>query len=155
MPITVKEYYCPLCGNVEKHSTNHTGEIYCNCKKCGNNSLYCKEVNEHADLPFQKAVLHYYAYGFTMSEYNLNDSLPYKELTEKLSGMGYSKFEAYDSLTHAGRELLKNLDGKEIKLYNVGQFDNQIVSNIGRVFYWREFVLPNKQLKIGYWLELK
>lgn len=32
---TVKEYKCTSCGAVEKHGTNHWGEIYPKCRSCG------------------------------------------------------------------------------------------------------------------------
>lgn len=31
---SIKEYKCPRCGAIEKHGTNHWGEIYVSCKSC-------------------------------------------------------------------------------------------------------------------------
>lgn len=30
-----KRYQCTACGHVEEHQTNHYGEIYPRCRKCG------------------------------------------------------------------------------------------------------------------------
>ena len=32
--VSVKEYKCPRCGKIEKHSTNHWGAFYDRCRGC-------------------------------------------------------------------------------------------------------------------------
>lgn len=32
---SVKKYECTACGAVEKHGTNHWGDIYPRCRSCG------------------------------------------------------------------------------------------------------------------------
>jgi len=44
--------------------------------------------------------------------------------------------------------------GLEVTLFNPEQFDNQYVANLGRLHQWHEFVVPNQDIKIGYYLEL-
>jgi hypothetical protein len=149
MPITLKQYYCPTCGNQENHSTNHYGEIYCNCRKCGNSPLYCSEVNSHEGLPFLNATIHFYSFDIGTEE----GARGYSELSRYLNQDLDYKGKKFAVLTQYKEwQAVKSHDGESIKLYNPDQFDNQFVSNIGRVFYWKEAVYPNRDIKDGYYL---
>lgn len=143
--ITVKNYYCPACGNEEKHSTNHFGEIYCSCKKCKNTVLYCKDIETLKPDSECKIIF----YQFNIEEEN--EIKNYKQLKKELTAKGYKMFNAIKE--YSAFETLKQHNKKNIGLYNIGQFDNQIISTIGRVFYWFEAVFPNKKIKSGYYLE--
>lgn len=145
MKITVKTYYCPACGNEEQHSTNHYGEIYCHCKKCGNGVLYCKEVEQ--PKPDGKCQINFYRFNIE----DKTEADQYKNLKKQLTAKGYKVFDTFT--THSAFEAIRQHDGKNIDLFKVKQFDNQIVSSIGRVFYWFEAIWPNKKIKSGYYLE--
>jgi hypothetical protein len=143
--ITVKNYYCPACGNKEKHSTNHFGEIYSSCKKCKNTVLYCKDIEREKPESECKIVF----YKFCLEDTEQKNQ--YKQLKKALTAKGYKMFNALT--THSAFEALRQHNDETIGLYNVKQFDNQIVSTIGRVFYWYEAIWSNKKIKSGYYLE--
>jgi len=148
--ISNKNYYCPTCGNKEIHQTNHFGEIYCHCKNCGNSPLYCSEQDTHKDLPFISATLRYYQYDLN----NVSENKTYHELVKELKQRGYEVFAAIP-YNFKQYKALKEHNDKKIKLYNPCQFDNQYVSDIGRVFKWKEAQYPNPRIKEGYYLDIK
>lgn len=143
--VTWKEYYCPACGNKEKHQTNHYSEIYCMCKSCGNGVLYCSEV----ESPKPEAECRLVKYYHNLEK--PGEESKYREMERYLRGKGYDKFDAV--IRYKELEAYQRHDGETIGLFNVEQFDNQIVSTIGRVFYWFEGIYPNKKIKTGYYLE--
>lgn len=145
--ITIKKYYCPTCGNEEKHSTNHYGEIYSGCKKCKNTVLYCVEPEVKREQPDSQCQIKFYSFNLERN----NEKEGYEQLKKHLKGKGYKKFNSL--ITFSAFEAMKQHNGKAIGLYNIKQFDNQIVSTIGRVFYWYEAVWPNKKIKSGYYLD--
>ncbi len=142
--VTSKEYYCPVCGNSETHSTNHYGEIYCECRVCMNNVLYCSE----GDLgePEGECRVQFYRFNLEYEE----DKEQYKELCKFLKETGYKKFDT--SISHRALEELSKRDGKAINLYRVNAFERQFISDIGRLHEWFEAIFPNKKLKAGYFL---
>lgn len=154
--VTRKEYYCPVCGNKEMHTTNHFQEIYCKCKICGNNPLYYGNPKIHElaykDITYIQAILHYYYYDLNSA----CDYTVYNKLVNFLQKNNkYSVFVSNGSCACSDIRFraLKKHDGKKVTLYNPLQFDNQFVSNVGRVFKWKEAMHPNKRIKEGYYLE--
>jgi hypothetical protein len=143
----MRPYYCPACGNNEDHGTNHIREIYCNCKNCGNSLLYCAFASFENE-PFEEAKMFAYRYSIDKPE----DARNYALLCAKLRNKGYKLFDtiAINSLT---MKAMCEHAGEVIQLYKVDQFDNQFVSNIGRVHYWAEAIYPNRNVKEGYWIE--
>ncbi len=143
--ISTKEYYCPVCSNVQNHSTNHTGEIYCKCKFCGNEVLYC--VSGTLGVPTGRCLIHFYYFNLT----NHSEGLDYIELTKRLESVGYKKWET-SQMSSEAYEFLCKRNGSFIELYNQNQFKEQIVSSVGRVHYWLERTLPNQYIRSGYFL---
>lgn len=146
MKYKLRNYYCPVCEYKEQHKTNHVEEIYCTCKRCGNSILYCEDAPEK--IPEKTCVLKSYFFDLN----NPKESKEYFELVKKLKNEYH--YELFDSVTTAKTlNAIKSHNGETIELYDVNQFKNQIVSNIGRVFYWYEgIVLGVKNKKSGYYL---
>lgn len=142
-----KMYYCPACKHQENHGTNHYGEIYCLCKRCGNSPLYCRDVDEFKDSELKEVTLHCYYYDISKYE----ESIQYRNFEKDMRGLGY---EIFQTASMDGKQFVfKQYHLQKIKLYLPFQWDNQYVSNIGRVFNWREMVYENKSIKEGYFLE--
>jgi len=143
-----RQYQCPVCDNIENHGTNHFGEIYCHCKKCGNSVLYCIEpeaIKEREQRNTNKCVLHYYRFDISDKE----QAAQYKEFCTRLAGLGLTK---WDYISNDRISEMQKFDGKELTIYDKGQFDNQYVSDAGRLFNWKEQIYPNKKIKNGYYL---
>lgn len=150
MKITRKEYRCPTCGNLETHSTNHFGEIYCACKKCGAIVLYCNEPYAIADFEERaqcKVMIHWYLFRIN-DEHQLS---PYMELSKGLRDLKYPRNNGY--VPYSYRTALKEHVGKEITVYNKDTYQNQFISSVGRLHHWQEFPWDNHDLREGYWLE--
>jgi hypothetical protein len=146
--IKQREYYCPLCGNKEMHSTNHIGEIYSNCKVCGNDVLYCKDNEENLQV-IKYAYLEKY-------EYNLEDIIQaklYKLLERELKGIGYKKFPHRPIKYREVEEYEKIGPIPYIEIYE--DLGNQYVTDRGRLHNWLEFTFDNKNIKEGYYLRFK
>ncbi len=142
--ISVKEYYCPLCKNVSRHSTNHYGEIYTPCRICGNSVLYCKEANTGEPHAWGKLMF----YRFNVS--NPSELEMYNNMKLLLKAKGYKKFSV--NMKHIQYEELLKYNGVPIGLYNINQFEDQVVSTIGRIHYWTEMLWDNKSIKSGFYL---
>ncbi len=156
LKIESRPYYCPVCGNKETHSTNHIGEIYTHCKACGNSPLYCElAAEEYTQPPDKTAILHVYKFNLETQRDE------YKALCQRLSEMGYARAEALDPGygRPAGHKFLFAMgawdqhDGETVRIYRPEQFQDQYVSNLGRVHTWYETIYPNAKIKHGYWLE--
>lgn len=148
--ISDKKYQCFACKNIETHSTNHFGEIYCTCKKCGASSMQCIEpeaIAERANRSLIVTKLHKY-------RYDLKDTKQRKEylaLNVELKSKGYKLF---DCISEAKSTYWNHLP-PEIKIEIDFVFDNQWNSSVGRVHDWYESIYTtNKDYKEGYWLEL-
>ena len=148
--VSHKNYYCPVCGNKEKHSTNHFGEIYCNCKKCSNGPLYNADVDVHKGLTYRVATLHYYNLYTEKSA----DRLAYQALCGHLHGQRLKKFTFLETHPLKSIDAHKPYDGKKVKLFQFGQFEGQYVSDIGRLHDWREATFANSHCKRGYYLKI-
>lgn len=149
MPITLKKYQCLVCKNIEMHSTNHFGEIYCKCKNCKNTGLACiePEATEAAkDNPTIATKLHKYRFDISNEE----EKKQYYDLRQSLKNRGYKLFDSISGVSHEYFEMLP----EEIQIDTSYVFDNQWNSSAGRVFDWKEEIYPNKKIKEGYWLEL-
>jgi uncharacterized protein YlbG (UPF0298 family) len=154
MKISYKKYYCPLCGAESKQQTNHFGEIYSGCKKCGNTILYCKEPEALEIMEARKQVKAvFHTYRFEIDE--VTQRLDYEELQKHLKH--YFNYKMFDAITignsHTQLVEQRKWDGKEITIYDPLLFKGQYVSSIGRVHDWFEFIFPNARVKAGYWLE--
>lgn len=144
----VRQYKCPQCGNIEEHGTNHFGEIYCHCKKCKGSPLYCIEPEALAAMNERqqsKVLLTYYRFDISQPE----EHKQYKLLCKELKAKGLVKWDyiGIDRIVE-----MEKFNGKEIIIYDKDQFDNQYVSDAGRLFNWKEQIFPNKKIKNGYYL---
>jgi len=144
MKITRKKYYCPVCKNESDHQTNHNGEIYPRCKKCGAGVLYLK--GQTLGIPEAVKTLIYYCFNIE----NEKEKIQYQELKTKLKGLGYKIFSCIEKSEYM--KYISKYHNTKINLFNIKQFDNQFISDIGRVFYWKEAYYPNKDIKEGYYL---
>ncbi len=147
--ISDKKYQCLVCGNVEIHSTNHFGEIYCNCKKCGNGGLECMEpeaISSRKNNPVIVTKLHKYRFDISQPE----QKKEYIALKAELKAKNYKLHDSISGIKHGYFDLLPC----EIKIDISYVFDNQWNSSAGRVFDWKEEIYPNNKIKQGYWLEL-
>lgn len=138
-------YYCPTCNHQEYHQTNHDGEIYCDCKKCGNCPLYCTEF-DYNSLPHIEATIKFYLFNLEKEE----EKEQYDRLANELKDKRYKKFSTLTTFNAV--EAMKKHDNNSIKLYNPNQFPGQYVSSIGRVHNWQEFIYPNNRVKEGYYI---
>lgn len=142
--VSVKNYVCGLCGEESLHSTNHFGEIYTPCKKCGNGSLFCKG---HEPTGIETKI-NVYRFDTGMPE-QLNE---YKALKAMLKSKGYKLFDCISSKKWNYFNILKEHGAAKISFEYV--FDNQWNTNLGRLFDWYEEIYPNKKIKQGYYLSL-
>jgi len=89
-----------------------------------------------------KTVIHYYYFNLE------NQCKEYDELVEKLNQTHKQlRFRAY------GNKPNKQIGSESIELRTDFLFHNQWNSGTERVFDWREYVFPNKNIKAGHWLE--
>lgn len=147
--ITYKKYQCPVCKNIENHSTNHFGGIYVDCKNCGNNGLQCIEpeaIKAREGNATIKTILHQYLFNTSIAE----EKKQYESLQSELKANGLKLFDCINS---HNREYWDNLPGV-IEIDTSYVFNNQWNSSAGRVFDWYEDIYQNKKIKRGYWLEL-
>src|SRR5688572_7917283 len=147
--ISTKKYQCLACGNVENHPTNHFGEIYCNCNKCGNIGLQCMEpeaINARKYIPIITTYLHKYSFDISKPE----QKAQYNKLKIELKLKGYKLFDCISGVSWDYFNLLPN----EISIETSYVFIDQWNSSVGRVHDWYEVIYPNKNIKRGYWLEL-
>ena len=144
MKITRKTYYCPVCKDESDHQTNHNGEIYPRCKKCGAGVLYLK--GQTLGKPEATKTLKFYRFDIGINQ----EYQEYQELKTKLKGLGYKIFSCIEEFAYM--KAIEKYHNTKINLFNINQFDNQFVSDIGRVFYWKEAYYPNKDIKEGYYL---
>lgn len=153
--LKLRKYFCPWCEHTTETHTNHEGEIYPGCKNCGSGVLYHR-YPMHPDT--KKAKIHTYYLSLIKDE----DEERYQDIISECSMAGYKLWETNsDFLTPSQRRAwIKALrehmleGGLEVTLFNPNQFDNQYVSNLGRLHQWYEFKVPNSDIKIGYYLEI-
>lgn len=146
--IIKKGYFCPVCKTISLHETNHCGEIYCGCKSCGNSPLYCSETDMFKNLPFIEAKFKYYYLNMERD----GDREEMEKIRENLRKVNFQKWTFTPLLPNQMRVYARYHDTM-VKLYNPMQFANQYVSNIGRLFQWKEAIYPNSVIKNGYYLE--
>lgn len=142
--ISVKTYICGLCKDESEHSTNHYGEIYTPCKKCGNGSLFCKG---HEPTGIETGIN---VYRFDISD--KEQAAQYAELKKELEANGLKLFDAISGHKWGYFDKLADAGTAKISLEYV--FDNQWNTNLGRLMDWYEEIYPNKKLKQGYYLTL-
>jgi hypothetical protein len=142
--ISTKTYVCGVCRHESQHETNHEGEIYTYCKNCGNDVLYCKG-NEPTGIETKLTV-----YRFDIG--NEEEAAQYKKLYKKLKGKGYKIFDCISNHKNGFYDNLKKHPTVFVDTNSI--FDNQWVSNLGRLMDWYEDIYPNNRIKQGYYLEL-
>lgn len=144
MKIKTKNYICLVCGNEEKHATNHRGDIYCNCRKCGNGQLSIKGTKPKG---IETEIKHYW---FDISK--PEEAEQWKQLKQARKAAGAKLFEAIGAENFKYWECLRLL--KTVHLETNYVFDNQWNSSAGRLFDFYCGIVPNKKIKRGYYLEL-
>ena len=151
MLITTKRYWCPVCNYVDRISTNHYGEIYSRCKKCGaSQPLQCVEPEANKDRPIITTTLHHYY--FNLEDEGQKDE--YMKLRLKLQ----KTRKLFATLTlepHKTFKKFREYDGKEVHLYSDWVTNNQWASQEGlRIFDWQQAIYPNEKIKEGYYLDI-
>lgn len=150
--VSVKKYKCLVCGNEENHSTNHFGEIYCACRKCKSRGMECVEetaINSRKTLEKVSATIVFF-------EFDVKDPIQkeaYKIVCNHLKEKEYEKFHVLSeySFWSAFQKTVKESNGK-VEITEPNTFKDQFVSNVGRIHNWYERCIPNKSLKIGYYI---
>mgnify|MGYP001394995778 CR=1 FL=1 len=144
--IAYRTYYCGICGTTSEQQTNHTGEIYVACSKCGNDVLYCK--TQKFSKTYENAELVYYSFDISQD----SERAAYEILTRQLQAeYKYEKFTCIMPKQSIYMNYISKIQYRTIKLFEevcAGQF----VSDIGRLHNWYEAVYPNDFIKIGYYL---
>lgn len=153
--ITSKRYQCGTCGDIELIQTNHFGEIHSKCKKCYAGVRRCIEP-EAIELwnSREKGSVKINFYRFNIRDrYERED---YFNLVDKLKEMDLKFFnvlaEPYGRTSTFLGEMKKRYDGKTVEIVDPNQFDNQFISEIGRLHEWYEPIYPNSDIKDGYYL---
>lgn len=146
-----KKYECTTCKTVKLVETSHFGEIYNPCKKCGQHNWFCIEdiaLEHRSQLPQVK--VQFYTYRFDLN--NTHQLVQYKELEEKMSLLKYNKWDFYVDSMKNPFEYWRQYSNKEVTIYKPNTFDNQFISEIGRIHNWAEAIYPNKFIKEGYYI---
>lgn len=161
-----RQYVCLACQNIELYGTNHTGPIYGNCRKCGNNAtLYALGYTPESENR-KIAILRYYRYVIGHSypgkpinndaENEERDRLAYEKMCATLQEHGIIKSQHFQPLFgKEGITAWKRYDNCEVVIYDPKTFDNQYISSVGRLWPWAEAIYPNKYVREGYWLEIE
>lgn len=143
MKIQDRLYYCPVCNTESTHQTNHEGEIYVTCKVCKAGVLYFKggDLGEYIETKI---------HGYRFNIDNPDEREVYLSLKDSLDGR-----KCFDARHEPGATDLKILGQQDIvRLYTRQIFDNQWISNFGRLHDWFEAIYPNKKIKEGYYLDM-
>jgi len=152
--VKARAYECPVCGHKSIKTTNHFGEIYSGCNICGSTVLYCIEPeaieamkNREKDTAY---IFKYYVnLDSTISDYNAEKTKNYKETIEKLE----KRFKKFEVISTGFKTLLDYIDEKEeVVVLDKNTFEDQFISNRGRIHRWKEIVYPNKNIKAGYYV---
>lgn len=151
MPITTKRYQCPVCNYIDNISTNHFGEIYSSCRKCGaTQPLKCIEPEANENRPIVITTLHHYYFHLEDEK----EKIEYHKLVESLIETR-KIFTALIREPYKTFQKFKEYDGKKVHLYSDWVTDNQWSSEEGlRIFDWEEAIYPNKRIKEGYYLDI-
>lgn len=147
--ISVKKYICPLCKSVEEHSTNHFREIYCTCKTCGRSCLYFEGEKFEGRNKSVFNLVYYY-----LNLENEHDAEEYYQIEGLCKQhLGYKKWKNhfYTFKKIKQMDMFKSYGGF-VNVYDKDTFDNQYISDIGRIFDWEEMVYPNRRIKEGYYI---
>lgn len=145
MKISKKKYICLACNNITEHETNHEGEIYCQCKKCGNLGLHPQSKLHLFEESEDFAIFHFYRFNIDEEKHK------YLELCNFLSSLNYKNFNTLYNFELTN--LWQEWDNSKIKILNVNQFEDQYVTNKGRLHQWSEVIFPNRKIKKGYYLD--
>lgn len=150
MKLDYRNYKCGVCGNEEQVQTNHIGEIYSECKYCGNGVRFCLDApKRQVD---KRVIFNFYCFDIS----NEDEEIRYNNLLELMKSKNYKKFEevapyCIEKYTKKWK-MLKLKDKTQFNIYNANQFNGQYVSDGIRLFDWRECVFSNKRIKQGYYL---
>lgn len=141
LKVESREYVCPACGNLESHSTNHTGEIYCGCKKCGNGVLYYKDDSREFTPMFR-------VHKYYLNLEKIQDLQEYERICKQQEGV--KLFNVH--VSPRSSFLDKITENEIISVYQAESFENQFITNKGRLHTWFEAIYPNRRIKQGYYL---
>lgn len=89
-------------------------------------------------------------------EFNLTNELEkegYKNLCLNLKEKGCRKFHVISEYSSwsAFQKTVNELNGN-VEITDPKTFEGQFISNVGRIHDWNERYIPNKNLKIGYYI---
>lgn len=152
--VAYRKYVCPLCGTETSQQTNHFGEIYIRCTVCDSRVLYCMEpeaILMRESRPFLMLRLHYYHLDLGVPE----EKERYATILKATEGRSLWQHQYYYvPPVGAMAKALRYHSERDIKFYTHCIFDNQWVTEIGRIHDWFEFDHPNKKMKHGYYVGL-
>jgi len=142
-----REYYCPVCGNVQLIGTNHEGTVYSGCKVCNNSEMYCKNGVK------KEVVSQYVIHPYYLNTDKEDEKKEYLELVKKLKKEGYEKWESvHDTRRDKWINLLLHNGVETLDIFYSFDGEVQHLGNRGRVFNWYECIYPNSRIKKGYYL---
>lgn len=149
--VTYKKYRCPSCQLEQTIETNHYGEIYSGCKNCDSMVLYCAEeeaVNDRKNRSTSHAKMFKYYLNIGKAE----ELSMYNKIVQKNKERGYKLFSVLSKRYH--KTNYSFIENEEVlDIYDKEQFQEQFVSNRGRVHLWYETIFDNKKIKEGYFIE--
>ena len=149
MKIELRDYVCPVCSSGSKHSTNHEGEIYTGCNVCGGSVLNFKDSDKVFKPMFK---INFYEFDLSTIEGHYDYKLLCNELNEEYN---FKCFNTNLSPRHSKTfwDSLKK-DSEVISVHEPETFEDQFITDKGRLHNWYESVYPNKRIKRGYYLTL-
>ena len=148
MKIELRDYVCPTCGNKTKHSTNHEGEIYSGCKVCGGSVLHFAGSNRKFKPMFK---INFYEFDVSTIE----EDTKYRSFCRKIENELNVKCHASLLSPRQSKTFWESLKSSEtISVHEPETFDDQFITDKGRLHRWYEAVYPNKRIKRGYYLTL-
>lgn len=155
MKIERRKYACPVCEHELVTSTNHTGEIYTPCKKCGCSVLHCIEPQAVKDRNERKTVsarLVFFSHDISTEQ----GAKAWESIKDMLTSWGYEPFEAFQK-HETGRTLRDVMqDDDMVRVYTHSIFGGrqQWITDRGRLHNWYMPIIENKRIKQGYYLEM-
>ena len=149
--ISYKPYRCPACSWTTSIQTNHDSEVYSGCKNCHSMILYCDSetaIEARSEFKFIQTRLKQYRFDI---EYDA-DLLMYNALLGHLLVLKYEVFRWSGKQNHEYWAGIGGTNYSLTRLYTHQIFDDQWITDRGRLRDWAEQIYPNKSIKHGYFL---
>lgn len=149
--ITAKDYQCPYCKSTQKITTNHYGETFSGCKTC--------RTVEHMGVMYpleDERTFNTEAYVVCYRLYLdvVDERKKYNKLSEYVVGeLGYDKFDTYAMPYGKETERQKHIENNSLRcimIHKPETFEDQYITDTGRLHQWQESIFANEDVKQGY-----